>query len=126
MVEMRRKNVRAEGPLFTAGLSALFWCNGCRLWDGFPPCFGVTAAGYGTAFHPCYDVPDCRLRQTMLDRSINAVNCGVLVFRHRNDQAFLPVDDLRADLGRFFRFDAEHNIVSPGFCGIAVNLFLFF
>ncbi len=48
------------------------------------------------------------------DRGIDAVDGGMFVFFHRNDQAFFAVDHLRFDMGGLFRFDTKDHVVSFG------------
>ena len=52
-----------------------------------------------------------RLHRSVLYGGIDTVDSGVLIFVHRNDQTFLPVDDLGVNLSDFFRLDAQDDIV---------------
>ena len=52
-----------------------------------------------------------RLHRSVLYSSVDTVDSGVLIFVHRNDQTFLPVDDLGVDLSDLFRLDAQDDIV---------------
>lgn len=52
-----------------------------------------------------------RLHRSVLYGSVDTVDSGVLIFIHRNDQTFLPVDDLGVNLSDFFRLDAQDDIV---------------
>ena len=66
-----------------------------------------------------------RSHRSVLYGSVDAVDGGVLILIHRNDQTFLTVDDLGVNLSDLFRFDAENDII--GFDRrdvLAVGIFL--
>lgn len=52
-----------------------------------------------------------RLHRSVLYGGIDTVDSGVLIFVHRNDQTFLPVDDLGVNLSDFSGLDAQDDIV---------------
>ena len=61
---------------------------------------GMNAVTAGFCRYGTYSMRH-RLHRSVLYGGIDTVDSGVLIFVHRNDQTFLPVDDLGVNLSDF-------------------------
>ena len=62
--------------------------------------------------------------QVQLHGSVYTVDGSILVFLHRDDETFFPVDNLGFDLCSLLRLYTEDNIVGFGFGHVIVDFLL--